>query len=200
MEFFTYDLPNYLAMAIRGAREAEGISQSELARRAGLSPSVISRIEAGVVVTPDRSTRDRIAIALGRSARLLDELSYSGVLDVIMHLHEQIPVLREAQEEYDRDVRTERVDDDDWLEKWGEAVLNAAVAHFVNTRGLDDVSLDVDPATRVAVEEVLRVWPRLSDERREMVLRYLQDQYWLTIRTGKLSVGPDADRDDSTGN
>src|SRR4051812_38185009 len=62
---------DHVGRAVRAAREADGVSQRELARRAGISPSVISRIEAGIVRQPDERTSDRIAAALGRSGRAL---------------------------------------------------------------------------------------------------------------------------------
>src|SRR3954447_853025 len=63
---------DHLAQAVHRARVSEGVTQSELARRAGVSASVVSRIEAGVVKQPDARTVDALAIALGRSAHDLD--------------------------------------------------------------------------------------------------------------------------------
>ena len=45
------------------AREAAGLSQSEVARRMGVLPSVVSRFEAGS--DPRHSTEDRYAAAIG---------------------------------------------------------------------------------------------------------------------------------------
>ena len=109
--------------AVRGAREAEGISQSELARRAGVSPSVINRIESGAVKAPDPKTTDRIAVALGRSDRILywlagNEMTWWAVDDLAL------PELQAARDDmaraYDEGEADGTVDDvgvwDAWLE------------------------------------------------------------------------------------
>lgn len=46
------------------AREAKGLKQCELARRAAVSESTISRIEAGLVKRPSFETVRRLAAAL----------------------------------------------------------------------------------------------------------------------------------------
>lgn len=62
-----YDEPGrlrYLAGAVRRARRLRGLSGRELARRAGLSETLVSKIEAGRT-SPAWVTMDRIASALG---------------------------------------------------------------------------------------------------------------------------------------
>jgi transcriptional regulator with XRE-family HTH domain len=50
---------------VRATRKAAGISQEEVARRAGVSLNVINRLERGVILDPHYSTLRRIASALG---------------------------------------------------------------------------------------------------------------------------------------
>lgn len=49
---------------VRGARLAAGLSQAELARRAGMDHTFISRIESGRT-SPDVRTLQRLAKAIG---------------------------------------------------------------------------------------------------------------------------------------
>jgi ribosome-binding protein aMBF1 (putative translation factor) len=53
-----------LSVQVREAREAKGLSQSQLAERMGTQQSVIARLEAGGI-TPTLPTLKRIADALG---------------------------------------------------------------------------------------------------------------------------------------
>jgi transcriptional regulator with XRE-family HTH domain len=50
---------------VRATRKAAGISQEEVARRAGVSLNVINRLERGVILDPHYSTLRGIASALG---------------------------------------------------------------------------------------------------------------------------------------
>jgi transcriptional regulator with XRE-family HTH domain len=50
---------------VRATRKAAGISQEEVARRAGVSLNVINRLERGVILDPHYSTLRGIARALG---------------------------------------------------------------------------------------------------------------------------------------
>ncbi len=59
---------------VRTAREARGITQEELARRAGVPLNRVGRIETGAVTDPHYSTLSRIAVGLGVSVgELLEE-------------------------------------------------------------------------------------------------------------------------------
>ena len=53
-----------LSVQVREAREAKGLSQSQLAKRMGTQQSVIARLEGGGI-TPTLPTLQRIAKALG---------------------------------------------------------------------------------------------------------------------------------------
>lgn len=63
---------------IRARREALGLAQNALARRAELSPAYLSQIETGKTSTPGAAIRRRIAEALG--VRHVDLLVAAGEL------------------------------------------------------------------------------------------------------------------------
>lgn len=67
-----YALAHELGRQVRAARETRGWTQTELARRSGLKPHAISRLEAGDVV-PTLTTLERVAAAL--DAELLVSLA-----------------------------------------------------------------------------------------------------------------------------
>jgi transcriptional regulator with XRE-family HTH domain len=56
------------AVVLRRAREQMGLSQRELAKRAGTAQSVVARIESGVT-SPTLSTLNRLLTALGLELR-----------------------------------------------------------------------------------------------------------------------------------
>lgn len=57
---------------LKAARERAGMSQSDLARSAAISPNMVSRLEAGERLAPTFVTVAKLAAALGLS---LDELA-----------------------------------------------------------------------------------------------------------------------------
>ena len=59
---------------LAATRETVGLSQSEVARRMGVRPSVVSRFESGS--DPRHSTEDRYAAAIG--ARVLRSIVMNG--------------------------------------------------------------------------------------------------------------------------
>lgn len=61
--------PIYLQL--RQLREANGLSQAELARRSGVPQSTISRLEAGEVGTVNLAHLEKLADALGVNASAL---------------------------------------------------------------------------------------------------------------------------------
>jgi transcriptional regulator with XRE-family HTH domain len=64
---------------VKAAREKIGLNKSELARKAGLEPSHISRLENGDYKSPSIETINKLARALGMTANQL----YSGKLPVV---------------------------------------------------------------------------------------------------------------------
>ncbi len=64
---------------VRDAREARGMTQEELARRAGVPLNRVGRIETGTVTDPHYSTLSRIAGGLDVSVgELLEEPAFAG--------------------------------------------------------------------------------------------------------------------------
>jgi transcriptional regulator with XRE-family HTH domain len=201
---------DHLARAVRRAREAEGISQSELARRAGISASVISRVESGLVRTPDERTTQRVATALGRSGHVLGHI-VSGTTEWAAD-ELDIPVLREAKAELQAELASgkEFVDDAAIEWKWEPAVMDALVEHFVDAKGIDEFPTgDMESDTRWALEQFANRWPGLTDSRKELVLGFLEDQLTLsrldkqpkrrTIRFGAAPRKPRATDDKKSG-
>lgn len=69
---------------VRTAREARGITQEELARRAGVPLNRVGRIETGAVTDPHYSTLSRIAAGLGVSvAELVEEPVGAGKTEAL---------------------------------------------------------------------------------------------------------------------
>ncbi len=170
-----------LALAVRRARLADGLSQSELARRAGVSASVVSRIESSVVKRPDDRTRDRIAHALGRSRRLLESIAEEDSrYFYVEELGLDIPVLREARAEYERELEKDVCDDAAVEEKWEKPLFEALIEYWVEHRVTDELAPDLDPVTRSALEEFLSVWAGLTDARKGLLLGYMNDQVQLS--------------------
>ncbi len=189
---------DHVARAVREARKREGVSQSELARRARISASVVSRLESGKVLFPEPHTLEKIAIALGRSGKVLWTLSEGADSCVSELLHLDLPVLKEAaieKELFDNaraDVPWDRDDPDEpEPELWEFPVLEAVLDHFLTTKATDAlVPDDVDPETRTAVAEFLDTWQSITDERREMLLQYMRDQKELGSRWRLVEADP----------
>jgi DNA-binding XRE family transcriptional regulator len=64
---FDMDQPS-LAEKLARRRQASGLSQAELARRAGVRPETLNRIERGRV-TPDFATIRKLVVAIGAAER-----------------------------------------------------------------------------------------------------------------------------------
>jgi len=69
-------LPDDFAAAIRSRREARGLSQSELARLCGLTPSYISLLESRKKPPPSDEVVDKLAAALDVDRRVLLDLAH----------------------------------------------------------------------------------------------------------------------------
>lgn len=67
---------------VAAARAAKGWDTKALAREAQMTPAAVSFIESGFTRVPQRSTIDRLAIALGTDA---DELE----LAIVQHAHDR---------------------------------------------------------------------------------------------------------------
>jgi transcriptional regulator with XRE-family HTH domain len=62
------------ASLLKTRRAVSGLTQEELARKAGVSSRAVSYLESGIVRRPRRDTIDALATALGLDERLRDEL------------------------------------------------------------------------------------------------------------------------------
>ena len=67
---------------LKSHRSAAGLTQEELAVRAGLGARTISNLERGISRSPYRSTVRRLADALGLSGEDLAQFAASGPLDL----------------------------------------------------------------------------------------------------------------------
>ena len=156
---------NLFARAIQAARREQRISQRELARRSGVSPSQISRIESGAITTPAYWTVDAIAQALGKPGDLLGILGHDSILE------EHVPYLQELEgidfeivpgqltEEQHQTVRNALY----------QAVLGASIFDEFTGSGNDRL-----------IERVVSCWPGLTDKRREAVAAFVDDQLTLS--------------------
>jgi transcriptional regulator with XRE-family HTH domain len=89
---------------IRATRKAAGISQEEVARRAGVSLNVINRLERGVILDPHYSTLRGIASALGVPVEdLVREPALAGKAEAPREAG-RLEEERRAQEDFQRDL------------------------------------------------------------------------------------------------
>ena len=89
---------------VRATRKAAGISQEEVARRAGVSLNVINRLERGVILDPHYSTLRGIASALGVPVEdLVREPALAGKAEAPREAG-RLEEERRAQEDFQRDL------------------------------------------------------------------------------------------------
>lgn len=64
---------------LREARKRRGLTQFELAKRTGIHPTDIGKVEAGIILKPFPGWRKRLAQALGLSEEeLFGEVEHNG--------------------------------------------------------------------------------------------------------------------------
>lgn len=165
------DFSTYVSKAVRGARKAEGISQRELARRAGVAASVISRIESGAVKQADYLTLEHVAVALGRSA---EALTYVGGYMAAWLDHEPLLSLIDKFGELQDELGGELTD------RHKRMLLDGVVEVFVENLADSDIADLSDAGASEPLRQVASRWPGLTDERRELVLAYVEDQLRLS--------------------
>ncbi len=89
---------------VRATRKAAGISQEEVARRAGVSLNVINRLERGVILDPHYSTLRGIASALEVPVEdLVREPALAGKAEAPREAG-RLEEERRAQEDFQRDL------------------------------------------------------------------------------------------------
>jgi|SRR5215211_33096 len=174
-----------LSETVREARQAEGLGVRELARRGGLDPSQISRIESGEVVRPDMRTLMALATALGRSWIALEFLADPQRADaetLTANSSAEASVLRDqrrwSDEEIDDLVLRAGTDEDEGtiarLSTYAHDVflyvpLSEQIERFASAAHYAGLEGD-------QVEALIRVWIGLTDERRELVAAYAAEQ------------------------
>src|SRR4051794_33720883 len=125
------------AHAIRKARLADGLSQNELARRAGVAPSIVSRIESGVIERPGVRTLEQLAQALGRSAWLLSAIQDEYAQTFYTEDWVDLPILRKARAAHEREMENEVPDDAAVHERYERPVFEALIEYWVEHRATD---------------------------------------------------------------
>jgi transcriptional regulator with XRE-family HTH domain len=172
-------MPEQLTLGgvIRKAREREGISLRELARRSGVSAGQLSRIESGDVAKPSTDTLRSIARALGRHSvpllTLAGHLTGAAAVERLTELDEDLaaatePAAEYLSAEYGGDVLEDETDRRGW----------AARLFFgsgVDTLGWG-LELGEDVESRERLRELVRAWPALTPQRRCLVRAFVADQ------------------------
>jgi transcriptional regulator with XRE-family HTH domain len=132
---------------VRATRKATGISQEEVARRAGVSLNVINRLERGVILDPHYSTLRGIARALGVPIEdLVRETALAGKAGVREWLLEQGHTTREeflslageleTLEEVEQAIRELREKRDALVDKLGDQSVQVELFGPVRLEGL----------------------------------------------------------------
>jgi transcriptional regulator with XRE-family HTH domain len=132
---------------VRATRKAAGISQEEVARRAGVSLNVINRLERGVILDPHYSTLRGIASALGVPVEdLVREPALAGRPEVREWLseqgHETLEEFRsmveelETLEEVEQAIRELREKRDGLVDKLGDRSVQVELFGPVRLEGL----------------------------------------------------------------
>jgi transcriptional regulator with XRE-family HTH domain len=132
---------------VRATRKAAGISQEEVARRAGVSLNVINRLERGVILDPHYSTLRGIASALGVPVEdLVREPAFASRPEVREWLseqgHETLEEFRsmveelETLEEVEQAIRELREKRDGLVDKLGDRAVQVELFGPVPLEGL----------------------------------------------------------------
>lgn len=159
---------------LREARTRDRVGVRELARRAGVEASRISRIESGQTARPDAEVITALALALGREPVALVKLA-SDQNDPAANadLWELDRALYDAFTTVCLDVTGDDSDE----------MLDLAVRKLARMRFLHDAPLarlisgsDGDESSVAALKEIVATWSSLTDERRKLVRAFVADQ------------------------
>jgi transcriptional regulator with XRE-family HTH domain len=166
--------PLSLGDVIKKARETDGISIRELARRSGISAGQISRIESGETEQPATETLAAIARAFGGSpAPLLRLAGHKGdaVEQEIGRIEDSLGDMSDiAGDIGDRIIELESSggSEDEVAALLFHASRLSRPEYWLGNMGLDD-SAD-------AVAEIMKAWPAITPERRKLILAFVADQ------------------------
>lgn len=158
---------------LREARELDRIGVRELARRSGVDPSRISRIETSRTAKPDRPVLAQLARGLGRRPEGLYELaghavdifSLSGTND---DLFDRFLKLSAEVAGEDPDAPS-----DVWMHRF-------ARLSFLLTDPLGELLASEDPDDADSVREIVGSWSSLTSSRRNLVRAFVADQVALS--------------------
>lgn len=159
-----------LGAVIRETREKEGIGVRDLARRAGLDPSRVSRIETGRTNEPDRSALDAIADALGRPCEPLYWLASEDLIteDNVEALDPEL--WRQLMAYF-----PELCEDDATNDRWVEGSRKAARLMFLHGGPSVEMDAEAPSSERELMQEIARALPALTQQRRDMLRAYVAD-------------------------
>jgi len=198
-----------LGSALRQARMAEGIGVRELARRSGLDPSQISRIESGKVEQPEYPTIRALGKALGRPSlalAVLAEPDFDGGSALLASISDgEIAALHyETNAWVPRTVKALRSAFQDY-EGWEPAVpqlmafahdlfVHVTIAHHLEVLEQSAFADDMSD-----IQQLVGGWRALTLDRQRLVSDYVADQTVLSDldRRGRnpKQAEPDADMD-----
>lgn len=172
-----------LGGAVRAARTREGLSIREVARRAGIASSQVSRIEKGEIASPEARTLKAIAAALGRPSLPLAVLA-TGPGAWGEELLYSTSVERELLERETGRWTHEEVDDLlDQIVTELDAVGREKISRYAHdlfvyiTLGSHAESTSfAEDLNTTEFEPLMRAWVGLTDQRRKLVLGYAAEQ------------------------
>jgi len=168
-------VPARLGPVVRAARTAEGLGLRELARRAGISESQVSRVENAKTLNPSDDTLLGLADALGRPRLALVCLSDSpeaGLLgDLARETLETMPPWVRAR--HDVDVLESREDLQALRLFARDVFLTQSLSSVLETASLE-------PAFGPELMELISGWSGLTSERQQSLLQFFRDQQRLS--------------------
>lgn len=152
---------------IRRARERQGISLRELARRSGVSAGQLSRIETGEVEKPSVDTLKAIADALGRPQASLLLLAGHVLMQDFEELAESLTDEIDGISSWADEFAYETDPEKRAVILWDLADHNLAPA---------GIAPDLWRKIRRDMSEIAAAWQSLTPERRQLVLAFVADQ------------------------
>lgn len=164
-------VPAELGAVVRAARKAEGLGVRELARRAGVSESQISRVENGKTTNPNDDTLFGIADALGRSrvalVALTDRSEGMVLRDSAAEILDTLP--QWIQDRHDPDHLEAAKTLTDLRPFARDVFVQQSAGSIAETAG-------IFPGGDTFFQEVTDLWVGLTPDRRELCRQMVRDQ------------------------
>jgi transcriptional regulator with XRE-family HTH domain len=165
-------------LLMKGA--GRGLSVREVARRAGISPGQLSRIETGKTKHPSEDTVWGLAAALGGDGEPLQVLAgNTGEGDGVEYLIELVRHFEALKDEMATlsDEINDLIGDEDQIRKDPK---RAAGVLFMATRQLSRSIFDWSPGRpnpqQSELGEIAGIWSALTPERRALIRTFVADQ------------------------